>query len=201
MTNSGQGQAAPGWYPTAPGSTQVRWWDGTQWTEHYQSLGVLPGAPDKAPAGTNPNTVWIWLLVFAPLLQFAELPLFASSFAAIPAPGQTTTTDIATSSISASLLLDGISLALAAVFIVLAALDFRALKARGVPAPFHWAWAFLGSLVYVIGRAVVVRRRTGTGLVPLWVYLIVTVAYIITTLAIIIPTLSAAVNSAVLTAG
>jgi hypothetical protein len=44
-----------------------------------------------------------------------------------------------------------------------------------VPRPFHWAWSFFVLLVgwpgvYMIGRSVIVRRRTGTGLIPLWIY-------------------------------
>ncbi|MDM4764073.1 DUF2510 domain-containing protein [Galbitalea sp. SE-J8] len=47
--------------------------------------------------------------------------------------------------------------------VVLAAVDARRLAARGVVNPFPWAFAFLGVLVYVIGRTVVVRRRLGRG--------------------------------------
>jgi len=57
--------------------------------------------------------------------------------------------------------------------IVLAYFDYRTLLGRGIPSPFSWALAFIpsyGSLVYLIGRSVVVRRRTGSGLAPLWVY-------------------------------
>jgi hypothetical protein len=38
-----------------------------------------------------------------------------------------------------------------------------------VPKPFHFAWVFLSSGVYPIGRSVVVRRRTGAGIAPMWV--------------------------------
>jgi hypothetical protein len=59
--------------------------------------------------------------------------------------------------------------------VILGYLDSRELKRRGVPYPFAWGWAFF-DVVYVIGRAVVVRRRTGKGLAPLWVYIAVVVA-------------------------
>ncbi len=53
-----------------------------------------------------------------------------------------------------------------AATIVFAFLDWRELKRRGVPAPFHWAFSFLAlagfGIVYPIGRSVVVKRRTGT---------------------------------------
>jgi len=52
-------------------------------------------------------------------------------------------------------------------------LDWRELKRRGVPQPFHWAWIFLvfavSYAVYTIGRSVVVKRRTGSGYAPLWI--------------------------------
>jgi FtsH-binding integral membrane protein len=38
-----------------------------------------------------------------------------------------------------------------------------------MPRPFHFAWVFLSSVVYVISRSVVVRRRTGRGIAPMWV--------------------------------
>jgi hypothetical protein len=44
----------------------------------------------------------------------------------------------------------------------------KELAARGVPRPFHWAFAFLGGIVYAIGRSVVVARRTGKGHAPIW---------------------------------
>lgn len=50
--------------------------------------------------------------------------------------------------------------------------DYRELTRRGVPSPFHWAFAFISSIVYVIGRSVVVRRRTGKGISPMWVTIV-----------------------------
>ena len=56
-------------------------------------------------------------------------------------------------------------------------LDWRELRRRGVPLPFHWAWALLalasgGLAVYIIGRTVVLRRRTvAGGWPPLWVWI------------------------------
>ncbi|OJU70875.1 MAG: hypothetical protein BGO04_00830 [Microbacterium sp. 70-38] len=54
------------------------------------------------------------------------------------------------------------------VTIWFAYLDRRQLFRLGYHKAFHWAWAFLGSLVYIIGRGVIVRRQTGRGLAPMW---------------------------------
>ncbi|WP_244527864.1 MULTISPECIES: hypothetical protein [unclassified Leifsonia] len=57
--------------------------------------------------------------------------------------------------------------------VLLAYLDRKALQRRGYDRPFQWVWAFLGllmyacSLVYVIGRTIVIRRRGGRGAAPL----------------------------------
>lgn len=66
-------------------------------------------------------------------------------------------------------------------FVVLAAIDFRILRARGIQRPFHWAWGFVGllnsgALVYLIGRTVVGRDRTGRSASgPLWLWVSLTV--------------------------
>jgi len=59
--------------------------------------------------------------------------------------------------------------------VLLAWLDHRTLRDRGLERPFPWAWALLGPLVYLIGRSVVVRRRAGGSAAPLWLYLGLTV--------------------------
>ncbi|WP_158000065.1 hypothetical protein [Salinibacterium sp. PAMC 21357] len=53
----------------------------------------------------------------------------------------------------------------------------------------------IGNIVYVIGRSVVVRSRTGQGLAPLWVWIATQVLGIIVTIAFIVNIVSAMVNS------
>ena len=60
------------------------------------------------------------------------------------------------------------SLVLYALVVIFANRDVAELKKREIANPFHWAFAFLGPVVYTIGRSVIVRRRTGHGLGPLW---------------------------------
>ena len=63
--------------------------------------------------------------------------------------------------------------------IVFAYRDWKTLQQRGVPAPFSWVWIFMmfavSSLVYIIGRDVVARRRTGRWSGAAWVAITVTV--------------------------
>jgi hypothetical protein len=180
--------AAPaGWYPVAAGSPQLRWWDGTQWTEHVHdtaaaAAAVAPPLPVvapllRAPDGTNPGTAWFWLLAIGvPVLQLLEL-IPASIFVSQVISASSDVTTIVNAEFSPSylvLLLSGWFID--AVCIVFAALDWRELRQRGVPQPFHWGWSFFvlaigWPAVYMIGRAVVAKRRTGRGMAPLWVYI------------------------------
>lgn len=174
--NSGANAAAtapPGWYPVAAGSTQQRWWDGTAWTDHvYDPAVASTVAPLTAPTGTSPSTVWFWLLaVGSPILQLGSVLLEWVWFSSLSHLDFADPSGLAqaefTPTYLALVLLGWVGYAL---FVVGAALDYRALRARGVPRPFHWAWAFLTVIVYAIGRSVVARRRTGSGLAPLWVF-------------------------------
>ncbi|MDF2991343.1 MAG: hypothetical protein K0S37_1857 [Microbacterium sp.] len=74
----------------------------------------------------------------------------------------------------------------AALVVVAAFLDYRQLRAIGVVRPFHWAWAFavflVSSLVYVIGRTVIVRSVSGgRGMAPLWAAIALTVVGMVST--------------------
>jgi hypothetical protein len=208
MTNPATpGHAVAGWYPTTPGSTQLRWWDGNQWTEHFHTIGLDAPGTFAAPAGTSANTVWIWIYALLPLAQLAELPFLVHLYSVIFSagfrnPSAINTLEFAPGSGYAAL--QGIGLLLAAVYVVLGVLDYRALKERGVPRPFHWAWgffAFFTPLVYIIGRTVVARRRTGTGMAPMWVNIVVIVVTIIAIFVVIVPILTQAINAAVSSAG
>ncbi|MEO8263514.1 MAG: DUF2510 domain-containing protein [Pseudolysinimonas sp.] len=175
----------PGWYPDTSAPGWQRWWDGTQWTEHvhppqYQAVPYQVMVPAKAPDGTKPGTIWIWLIVLLPVLNLISLftidwvDYIDSSVVSSTYP----TTPVVYSS-PAYVISQILGWVIYAVTVVFAALDVRALKRRGVPQPFHWAFAFLPTLVYVIGRSVVVKRRTGTGYAPMWVFIGITAITVI----------------------
>lgn len=168
----------PGWYADPSGVPQrQRWWDGTQWNEATQPT------PNAAPFGStvpysynapaladrssaNPNTPQVWAIALTPLLVFVELAVLFSMGAM--------TMDLisdASADLTAVDAADGITRGAGYLLVVILAIfDSRELARRGVEKPFHWAYAFLG-IVYIIGRTVVVRRRTGRGLAPLFVWI------------------------------
>lgn len=175
MTDPAVSSTPAGWYPDPAGSAQRRWWDGTQWTDTLEtpySSGATVQAL-KAPDGTDPNTPWIWLIVFLPLLP--TLGLFFIDWSGYV---EALLTDPTSLSAVTFLFTPGYLLMIAlgwittALIIWFAYLDWRELTRRGVPQPFHWAWIFLTFVVsyavYTIGRSVVANRRTGTGLSVMW---------------------------------
>ena len=190
--------APAGWYPSAPGSAELRWWDGSQWTNHSHTLGVDSGQPLAAPAGTSSNTVWIWIFALLPLAQLAEIPFLATLYARIFSVDLRSSAAISAAEYapgSGYWTIQGIGVLLYAVYVVLGLLDYRSLRSRGVPRPFHWAWSFLSAIVYMIGRTVVVRRRTGSGLAPLWVNIASLLVAIISSIAVLAPIVAAAVSA------
>ncbi len=160
------------WYPDPQVPGQKRWWDGRQWTEHTNADTVQvtrAQAPALAP-GVKTGTAWIWLIVLLPILSF--IPLLTidwATYVRVAAIAPTSTAgQLGLLASPGYLITVAVSVLLSALTIVFAVLDSRELTKRGIVSPFHWAFAFLGSTVYVIGRSVVVKRRTGGGLAPLW---------------------------------
>jgi hypothetical protein len=175
------GQQTPaGWYPDPAGTGSLRWWDGLAWTAHLQ-----PGTPDRyaypaqaAPIppvapGTPAYGPVIWVLTLLPLLSLLLLPLSLADFEQqLRYPFDESPYDPMAGLSPTGLLLQALGsflgLVLYAAGVVLAVLDRRWLLARGYVRPFPWAFAFLNP-VYPIGRSIVVRRRSGRGIAPMWV--------------------------------
>lgn len=141
--------------------------------------------PRRLAEGTPVGTVFFWLIVLLPLLTviallFWDVGAYGRSLTGF-APEQYEPFAMLT---PAYFVLMGVGWLVQVATIVLAYFDWRTLERRGMDRPFHWAWAFLalvsgGALVYVIGRSVVVRRRSGRGLAPLWVFIGVEVLSIV----------------------
>lgn len=187
MTNLPETPTTPaGWYPDYTGQPQLRWWDGSRWTEHVhasapqayapaqQQAQPYSAAPAKVAEGTPVYNPFIWILVLLPVISIVRsltyrptviIPTASDPYAAVESPGYWL-------SILAGVLIYAVS-------VLLAFFDHRKLVKDGYDRPFPWPWAFLGAIVYIVGRVVVVRRRSGGGLAPLWVYIGLTVVSII----------------------
>jgi len=179
----------PGWYPDANAPGGQRWWDGAAWTEHTgqdPAQQFQPLEQPKAPAGTQTGTLWIWLVVVLPLvglISFFLIDWKAYLDSIIPTSLNSATNPYASLAIYTSpgyVISQVLSWLMYGLTVLFAALDFRELRKRGVPKPFHWAFAFIPwNLVYVIGRSVVARRRAGNGMAPLWVAVAIDVLLLI----------------------
>lgn len=148
-----------------------------------------PSAPVQAPRpqldpSTPVGTVWIWLIVLLPLLSIALLPFLQVKLPTIDLqdPNPTLTDPLAIVGGPVYFVLIAVSWLTYAATVVFSWLDYRELTRRGVVRPFHWAWSFLSSLVYIIGRTVIVgqvaQRR---GKAPLWAAIgVIAVSFIVT---------------------
>ncbi|MDF0512478.1 DUF2510 domain-containing protein [Agromyces sp. H3Y2-19a] len=145
--------------------------------------GPAPYGTGPAPYGTAPSTVssdtptdtvWVWLIVVVPVL--GVLPLFFWDWRTYIEQSMSITSPLSPMEQALGPYTDPWYVVLSVAGYVLyglsvwfAYLDRAALKRRGFARQFHWAWAFLMSIVYVIGRSVVVKRQAGRGSGPMWV--------------------------------
>jgi hypothetical protein len=210
MGTSGNFPAAPaGWYTDPAGTGRLRWWDGAAWTDQFstpphpvhQGWQTAPGpyAGANPYAGGSPYAVrfayerpllrrnapvynpLIWVITLLPLLSIVLLLLWNPELRFIIV-GRQQTLDPWSLFTPAYFLVLFSGLATYAASIVLAYVDSQRLKREGVVRPFHWAWSFLSSAVYVIGRSVIMAKvARGRGLAPIWVLIGVFVLNIVVT--------------------
>lgn len=183
--------APAGWYVDAQGST--RWWDGSRWGEDAPVAATSPEFP-SVPEGTDANTTWVWLIVLLPVLSaIATIGYLVQMqqgvfevLAVVPVDGSSSldVERFIAAEFNAFLTPWYLVLTLSGwvvygLSVWFAALDVRELAAKGFARPFPWAWTFLSSLVYVIGRHVVIRRRGGRTLAPLVVTIAIQVVMLL----------------------
>ena len=187
MTYSNTPATPAGWYPDPSGSPRQRWWDGTQWTENYHdalAAAQVAGGALKAPAGVPIYTPFSWGLV---VLMFLSLfTLFIIDWPSYIATSVNPDTAASALFSPSYLLAVGLGWVLYAAHVVLAFLDYRTLNRAGVPRPFHWAFTFLSLTVYLIGRGVVMRRRTGEGFATVWITIIYLILSFVVTIAFMV---------------
>ncbi len=187
-----------GWYPDPADPSRSRWWNGSAWADgpaapasaaSYPAAPAYPSAPpvpgaSAAPAGVKTDTVWIWLAIAAGTLPFLTIFLidwegYIQTMARMSS-GATSDVSGIGRFMASILLVSLVGYVGIGASVLFSWLDWRELKRRGIPRPFHWGFAFFALVisigVYVIGRTVVLRRDAGKGhLVPLWVWIIATV--------------------------
>lgn len=130
---------------------------------------VLPPASKQS----STNTGWIWVLLFLPLAWAALLfaPDVGGALTVLESRNDPDSMAplLLWLGISAVIIVLG-SVVLGSLGILCAYRDYLQLRRMQIERPFRWAWQFTalaGVPVYAIGRAVVVRRRTGRGLAVL----------------------------------
>jgi len=177
----------PGWYDEGTGSGLMRWWSGAEWTEHVAAPAAGPGAMaapvrPALPADRPVYSVWIWLIALLPLLTYISFLFYRPDFSYFSSADSLNDpmafqarymAEVFSPAYVVVLLTSWLSYGLMVVF---AWRDVVWLRKQGVVRPFHWAWTFLNSWVYIIGRSVIVygvaRPR---GRAPIWVLIAVAV--------------------------
>lgn len=125
-----------------------------------------------APAAPRLPTRFLWLMILVPLVQVIAFSFYDLNGIIANTMMQAYAGDPISQRNDA--LWPLLNIVFFALTVLLASSDWRGLNRARLSRPFHWAWTFFGVGVYVIGRSVIVYRRTGRGLAPIWVWLAVT---------------------------
>jgi len=166
----------------APTDPQAGAQDAGQYAAYPQAAYPQASEYPRVTPGTTGLTIWAWLVAFVPLVSTLAgagyLSSLTGALASVDMSGLATgSPDEAVQALNGVFLNGSYWLVVLlgwlvyAAIVVFAFLDYRALARLGYVKPFHWAWAFIpgvGNIVYIIGRTVVVHRRGGKALGPLW---------------------------------
>ncbi|WP_423182362.1 DUF2510 domain-containing protein [Arthrobacter sp. NyZ413] len=172
----GSGQQVPGQQGAAQG------WPGQQvpgqgWpAQQGQYVRPMPPAPRPEISRQTPvYNPFIWLVTLLPLISLAILMVWNPVFHVRYSGGRRVPVLDPSSFTVPYFLLITIGWLIYGVTVFLSYLDWQKLQRDGVVRPFHWAWAFLGAGVYVVGRSIIVHKvAKDRGLVPVWVLIGVT---------------------------
>lgn len=187
---------APGWYPDVSGGQ--RWWDGTNWTEHTAPAPTAAAQVQRTqlPQGTRVDNIWVWIVSLGFLITCIPLFFFdmtgyvrAVVFAELSSDPSGIAGAIG-GYIGFFMISWLLGVAIWGLSVFAAFRDVKHLEQLGVVRPFHWAFAFIPyTIVYLIGRHVVLRKVVRTAGWPLWAhigaYVVVTIAAIIWSIVIV----------------
>jgi Protein of unknown function (DUF2510) len=140
--------ASPTPQPAATNGAEDKWWSTAQGTAPQESPAALRGT---ITSNTGPS----WVIAVLPLAQLVVVLLLVTSLGGSTDLGTTFLTVLAAPYL---------------VTIVLAIVDRRALRRRGLLRPAHWTWAFLTAPIYLIVRARATLRESGDGAGPILVW-------------------------------
>ncbi|HEY0259614.1 MAG TPA: DUF2510 domain-containing protein [Lacisediminihabitans sp.] len=182
--DAGSATPVPGWYPDYTGLPRLRWWDGTGWTEHLHDPALATPGLAARPAlrpGTPVYTVFLWVILGLQLVSVITLStLDLNGLVTRTATDSTMGGSMTMTTLSPGYLLTSLVGYLAwGLGVLLAYFDWRRLRNTGFDRPFHWAFTFINSGVYIIGRSVIVKRRAGRGLLPIWIWALIVVVSIV----------------------
>lgn len=161
--------------------------------DHVQPAPSVTPWPTAAPSiartgpsapGAATDTIWIYLAIIAGTLPMFTIFLmdwdgYLDVMVEMSGRPSADAASAMMSWVGGILLISLLSYVFLGLSVLFAWLDWRELRTRGIAKPFHWAFGFFALIVtigvYVIGRTVVVKRETGKGLTPLWVWIAATI--------------------------